>query len=99
MPISLKHFRIIVLQKNGNRIYKVGATYIQVPKIVINEIRSLATKPFDTAARYDKKVVDLLLIICVGTKNVTDDKITQPVRDFVGGNISSVQGLDYGDYM
>lgn len=54
-----------------------------MPKVVIEKIRSLATKPFDVGEKYDKKIVDLLLIICVGTKIGTEDELNGCVRDFV----------------
>lgn len=75
-----------ILQANGNRIYEVGGKYIEVPKIVVEKIRSFATKPFDVGEKHDKKVVELLLIVCVGTKITTGDKIDKDVRDFVHGN-------------
>lgn len=60
---------------------------MEVPKAVIEKIRSLATKPFDVGEKYDKKIVELLLIVCVGTTVVSADKINKDVRDFVHGNI------------
>lgn len=79
-------------QKNGSRIYKVGDRKIQISKLLIVITKALGwlTFPFNRHTKYDRKLVESLLILSVGSTNITSDRIDQDVKKFIHGIDNSI---------
>lgn len=54
-----------------------------MPKNVILKLKSWLTFPFIRHTKYDRKMVEMLLILTVGVKNVQPEHINDYVTDFI----------------
>lgn len=71
------------LQKNGNRIYKIGSKMVEVKKSILDRILEWSTPPYDRSERLDKRIVAALLVACVGGEKLAVDEIENDVMDFI----------------
>lgn len=67
--------RINYLQKNGNRIYKIGSKPVELKKNILDRIIEWSTPPYDVSQRLDRNIVAALLISCVGIEKVGSGKL------------------------
>lgn len=63
----------------------MGKNYIQLPKAVVDKFLAWLTFPFIRHTKYDRKVVESLLILTVGVENVTLASISDEVKTFIRG--------------
>lgn len=73
------------IQKNGNRIYKVGSRFVQLPKQFLNKVQSWTTFPFCRHTKYDRKIVESILILTIGSTNINAETIDENVKNFIRG--------------
>lgn len=72
--------------QNAGRQYKVDGKLITIDYEVIAKFKEWSTKFFCNDVIYDFKLVQALLVLCVGTENIIAGNIPEKVLKFVEGN-------------
>lgn len=71
------------MQKNGNRIYKVGSKLVELKKSMLDKLREWNKPPYDVSERLDRNIVAALLVACVGIKKLAKHDIEDDVVFFI----------------
>lgn len=74
--IRKNHF----LQKNGNRLYKLGEFHLEVPARVLGTIKEWNTRSDRNTPKYDGRLIQVLLLLCMEIENVTENDIIEFVQ-------------------
>lgn len=74
-----------ILQKQGNRCYKVGNDIVEIPKKIVEKMCKWAEFPCNISRFVDRRFVQALLMICVGSEMLIKNVVSEAVKQFIHG--------------
>lgn len=74
-----------MIQSKGRQ-YEVDGVLVTIPHDILNKMRSWNTETFSNDTNYDMKIVQALLVLCVGSDAISAGNISDKVLKFVKGN-------------
>lgn len=75
---------LFIIQKNG-RLYEMNRMFVSISVDVINKFCEWSSNAFRNDKHYDKKMVELLLVNCLGKPRLAEGNIPPRVKKFVAG--------------